>query len=96
MSAPDVFERSGSMEQIKEGDQVLGMAPDRDTVVEVFKVVKVAGDGIQVRETSGKLSKAELRAYDDEIFQKIQEKERQVKALKHQIRELYKSLKTIE
>ena len=83
------------MEQIQAGDQVLGMAMDRETV-EVYRVVKVAPDGIQVQETSGKLSKATLRAYDEEIFQKIQEKNRQIKDLKQEIRELYNSLKTID
>lgn len=83
------------MEQIKAGDQVLGMGMDRETI-EVYRVVKVAPDGIQVQETSGKLSKAALRVYDEEIFQKIREKDRQIKDLKQEIRELYNNLKTID
>lgn len=83
------------MNQIKAGDQVLGIGMDGETI-EVYRIVKVAADGIQVEETSGKLSKAALRVHDEEIFRKILEKDRQIKSLKQEIRELYNSLKTID
>ncbi|MEJ2716655.1 MAG: hypothetical protein P8182_05880 [Deltaproteobacteria bacterium] len=82
------------MKQIQPGDQVLGMGMDGETI-EVYRVVKVAADGIQVEETSGKLSKAGLRVHDADIFRQIQEKDRQVKALKQEIRKLYESLDPI-
>lgn len=82
------------MKQIQPGDQVLGMGMDGETI-EVYRVVKVAADGVQVEETSGKLSKAGLRVHDERIFRQIQERDRQVKTLKQEIRKLYESLESI-
>jgi hypothetical protein len=82
------------MKQIQPGDQVLGMGLDGETI-EVYRVVKVAADGVQVEETSGKLSKAGLRVHDEHIFRQIQERDRQVKALKQEIRKLYEGLEAI-
>jgi predicted RNA-binding protein YlxR (DUF448 family) len=82
------------MKTIKAGDQVVGMTMDGETI-EVYRVVKISGDGIQVEETSGKLSRGALRAYDEKVIQKIQEKDRQLKALKQEIRDLFVSLKPV-
>jgi len=60
--------------------------------IEVYTVAKVLADGVQVEGTSGKLSSAGLRIYDEDIVNKIVEKENQVKALKREIRTLYESL----
>lgn len=79
------------MKKINPGDQVVGLALDGETI-EVHKVVKVSGDGVQVEATSGKLSRGSLRAYDENIVEQIREKERQVKALRQAIRKLYEKL----
>jgi phosphate uptake regulator len=82
------------MKTIKAGDQVVGMAMDGETI-EVYKVVKISGDGIQVEETSGKLSSGALRVYDEKTVQEILEKDRRLKALKQEIRDLFVSLKPV-
>ena len=83
------------MKTLKAGDQVVGMAMDGETI-EVYKVVKVSGDGIQVEETSGKLSSAGLRAYDEAVVQELLAKDKQLKALKQQIRDLFVSLEPVD
>jgi len=86
-----IRERRGSMHKIQFGDQVVSMAPNGETV-EVYTVVKVLADGVQVDGASGKLSKAELRAYTEDTVKQIQEKEGQLKAIKREIRSLYNRL----
>jgi hypothetical protein len=92
--ALDFLGRSGQMKEIKPGDQVVGMAMDGETI-EVFKVVKVLPDGVQVEESSGKISRASLRMLDEKIYEKIVEKQGQVKTLKQEIRQLYEKLEPI-
>jgi hypothetical protein len=82
------------MREIHPGDHVVGTAADGDTI-EVYKVVKVAPDGIQVEETSGKLSRGSLRLYDEAIVQQIVTKDRRIKELKQEIRKLFESLQPI-
>ena len=48
------------MRTIQLGDQVVSMAPNGETI-EVYTVVKVLLDGVQVDGTSGKMTKTELR-----------------------------------
>ncbi len=79
------------MKTIRPGDQVVSMAPNGETV-EVYSVVKVVGDAAQVDGTSGKLSKATLRLYNEDIVNRIREKEDQIKAIKQEIRSLYNTL----
>lgn len=79
------------MKKINPGDQVVGLALDGETI-EVHKVVKVSGDGVQVEATSGKLSRAGLRTYDKDIVEQIKAKEREVRELKQIIRMLYEKL----
>jgi polyhydroxyalkanoate synthesis regulator phasin len=79
------------MRSIQLGDQVVTMAPNGDKV-EVYTVVKVLADGVQVDGASGKLSKAELRVYNKDTVNQIQEKEGQLKAIKREIRSLYDRL----
>ena len=82
------------MKTIQPGDHVVGMAMDGETI-EVYKVVKVSSDGVQVEETSGKLSRAGIRVYDESIVHQIMDKDRQIKALRQEIRKLFESLEPI-
>ncbi len=82
------------MKEIHPGDHVVGTALDGETV-EVYKVVKVAPDGIQVEETSGKLSRGSLRLYDEGVVLQIMEKDRQIKQRRQEIRRLFESLEPI-
>ncbi len=79
------------MKTIGPGDQVVSMAPNGETV-EVYSVVKVVGDAAQVDGTSGKLSKGALRLYDENIVNRIREKEDQIKTIRQEIRSLYNTL----
>jgi hypothetical protein len=79
------------MQTIRPGEQVVSMAPDGETI-EVYTVVKVLPEGVQVDGTSGKLSRAGLRVYREDAVNRIREKERQLKAIKGEIRALYDSL----
>jgi hypothetical protein len=67
------------------------MAPNGETI-EVYTVVKVLADGVQVDGTSGKISTAELRVYREDTVNQIQRKENQLKAIKREIRSLYDTL----
>ncbi len=79
------------MQTIQSGDRVVSVTADGETI-EVYTVAKVSADGVQVEGTSGRLSKAGLRVYDENTVNTIMEKETQVKALKREIRMLYESL----
>jgi hypothetical protein len=79
------------MKTIGPGDQVVSIAPNGETV-EVYSVVKVVADGVQVDGTSGKLSKAALRLYNEDVVNRIREKEDQIKTIKQEIRSLYNDL----
>ena len=79
------------MKTIRPGDQVVSMAPNGETI-EVYSVVRVVADGVQVDGTSGKLSKTALRLYDEDLVNRIREKEDQIKAVKQEIRSLYNTL----
>lgn len=82
------------MKELKPGDHVVGMALDGRTI-EVFKVVKAGPDGVQVEETSGNLSKAGLRAYDEKIVEQIREKYAAVRGLKQEIMDLHEKLEPV-
>lgn len=79
------------MQTIRPGEQVVSMATDGETI-EVYMVVKVLADGVQVDGTSGKLSKAALRVYREDAVNRIREKESQLKAIKREIKALYDTL----
>ena len=79
------------MHTIQLADQVVSMAPNGETI-EVYTVVKVLSDGVQVDGSSGKISRAELRVYKEDTVNQIQEKESQLKAIKREIRSLYDTL----
>ncbi len=79
------------MKTIRPGDQVVSMAPNGETI-EVYSVVKIVGDEAQVDGASGKLSKAALRLYDEDIVNRIRAKEDQIKTIKQEIRSLYNDL----
>lgn len=79
------------MAAIQPGDQVVELAPDGERV-EVYTVAKVLADGVQVSEASGKLAKASLRCYDQNVVNRIKEKEGNLKTLKYEIKSLYESL----
>jgi len=79
------------MKTIRPGDQVVSMAPNGETI-EVYSVVKVVADGVQVDGTSGKLSKAALRLFDEDVVNRIREKEDQIKKIKKDVRSLYNTL----
>ncbi len=83
------------MHAIRLGDQVVGMAPNGETV-EVYTVVKVLADGVQVDGTSGKLSKGVLRLYSEDTVNQILQKEGQLKAIKREIRSLYDRLDQVK
>ena len=82
------------MKMIGTGDPVVTMAPNGETV-EVYSVIKIVGDAAQVDGTSGKISKAALRLYDEDIVNRIREKEDQIKTIKQEIRSLYNTLTQI-
>ncbi len=79
------------MKTIRPGDQVVSLAPNGETI-EVYSVVKVVADGVQVDGTSGKLSKTALRLYDEDVVNRIREKEDQIKKIKKEVRSLYSKL----
>lgn len=79
------------MGAIQVGDQVVTMAPNRETI-EVLTVVKVLADGVQVDGASGKLPKAELRVFTEDTVNRIREKESQLRTIKREIRSLYDTL----
>ncbi len=83
------------MEKIQPGDQVVSMAPNGETI-EVYSVVKILADGVQVDGTSGRLSKTELRRYNAETVNGIREKEKQLREIRRDIRALYDVLPGIE
>jgi len=92
--APILTQRSIAMKTIQPGDQVVGMAMDGETI-QLYKVVKVSADGVQVEETSGKLAKAGLRVRDDAIVRQIMEKDQRIKGLKQEIINLYQTLEPL-
>lgn len=79
------------MHTIQLADQVVSMAQNGETI-EVYTVVKVLADGVQVDGTSGKLTKTELRAYSTDTVNRIREKESQLKTIKREIKSLYDTL----
>ncbi len=83
------------MRTIQLGDQVVSLAPNGETV-EVYTVVKVLTDAVQVDGTSGKLSKGALRLYSKDTVNQILQKEGQLKAIKREIRSLYDRLDAVE
>jgi polyhydroxyalkanoate synthesis regulator phasin len=83
------------METIRPGDQVVSIAPNGETI-EVYSVVKVLADGVQVDGTSGKLSKAELRRYSEDTVKQIREQEEQLRKVRREIRALYDTLGGVE
>jgi hypothetical protein len=83
------------MGTIQVGDQVATMAPDRETI-EVFTVVKVLPDGVQVDGASGKLPKAELRVFSEDTVNRIREKESQLRTIKREIGSLYDTLGRVD
>ncbi len=83
------------METIQPGDQVVGMAPS-GWAIEVYTVVKVLPDGVQVDGASGKFSRAELRKYSEDTVNKIREKEKQLREIKGEIRALYDTLEGVQ
>ena len=82
------------MKKIQPGDLVVGMAIGGEAI-EVYKVVKVAPDGVQVEETSGKLSRSGLRVHDAGITEQIMTRQNQANALRQEIRELFESLEPV-
>ncbi len=82
------------MKTIQPGDQIVGLAANGETI-EVYTVVKVLPDGLQVDGTSGKLSKSELRVYDEDTVNQLKEKERQIKAIKQEIKSIFNTLDRI-
>jgi polyhydroxyalkanoate synthesis regulator phasin len=76
---------------IQLGDQVVSMDPNGETI-EVYTVVKILADGVQVDGTSGKLSMEELRVFKEDIVNQIREKESQLRAIKREIGSLYDRL----
>jgi hypothetical protein len=76
------------------GDQVVELAPDGERV-EVHTVVKVLPDGVQVSGASGKIAKASLRWYEEDVVKRIKQKEDALKNLKHEIKSLYESLRSL-
>ncbi|MBM4325598.1 MAG: hypothetical protein FJ118_00410 [Deltaproteobacteria bacterium] len=82
------------MKTVQPGDQVVSMAPDGANV-EVYSVVKVLPDGVQVGESSGKLSITAIRLYDERTVQQILEKSRKITTLKQEIRSLYEGMDRI-
>jgi len=79
---------------IQAGDQVVELAPDGERI-EVYTVVKVLADGVQVSGASGKLASAGLRHYNEDVVKQIKEKEVQLMSLKRDIKLLYQSLKGV-
>jgi len=83
------------MQAIHPGEQVVSIFPDGESI-EVYTVVKVLADGVQVDGASGKLSKTALRVFSEAAVNRIKEKERQLKGIKQEIRRLYESLERVE
>ncbi|MFZ5867968.1 MAG: hypothetical protein ACOYXY_18935 [Thermodesulfobacteriota bacterium] len=82
------------MKTVQPGDQVVSMASDGANV-EVYTVVKVLPDGVQVGESSGKLSTSAIRMYDEKVVGQILEKNGRITALKQEIRSLYDGMDRI-
>ena len=82
------------MKELKPGDQVVGLSND-GAGVEVYKLVKVWTDGVQAEDTSGQLSKASLRAYDEQLVDTLLEKTEQIKTIKQEIRGIFESMQKI-
>jgi hypothetical protein len=82
------------MKELKPGDQVVGLSND-GAGVEVYKLVKVWTDGVQAEDTSGQLSKASLRAYDEQLVNALLEKTEQIKTIKQEIRGIFESMQKI-
>lgn len=80
---------------IQAGDQVVELAPDGERI-EVYTVVKVLADGVQVSGASGKLANASLRQYNEDVVKQIKEKENRLMSLKRDIKLLYESLKGVK
>ncbi len=79
------------MKTVKEGDKVVSIAADGQSV-EVHSVFKILGDEIQFQDASGRISKSGVRCYDESIIDQIQAKEKELKDLKQEIRALYDKL----
>lgn len=79
------------MKTVKEGDKVVSIAADGQSV-EVHTVFKILGDEIQFQDASGRISKSGVRFYDEGVIDQIQSKEKQLKDLKQEIRVLYDKL----
>jgi hypothetical protein len=82
------------MKELKPGDQVVGLSND-GAGVEVYKLVKVWTDGVQAEDTSGQLSKASLRAFDEQVVNTLLEKTEQIKMIKQEIRGLFESMQKV-
>jgi hypothetical protein len=82
------------MKTVQPGDQVVSLAPDGANV-EVYTVVKVLPDGVQVGESSGRLSTTAIRLYDEQVIRQILEKNGKITALKQEIRSLYEGMDRI-
>jgi len=61
----------------------------------VYKLVKVWTDGVQAEDTSGQLSKASLRAYDEQVVNRLLEKTEQIKTIKQEIRSIFEGLQKV-
>jgi hypothetical protein len=83
------------MQNIHPGEQVVSMVPDGESI-EVYTVVKVLPDGVQVDGASGKLSKTALRVFSEAAVNRIKEKETQLKGIKQEIRHLYDTLDGVD
>jgi hypothetical protein len=79
------------MNAIQPGEQVISMAPDRESI-EIHTVVRILPDGMQLDGASGKISRRELRKYDEAIVNRIREKENQLKTIKSELKSLYETL----
>jgi len=79
------------MKTIRPGDQVVSMAPNGEAI-EVYTVVKVLADGVQVDGTSGRLSRADLRLYNEDTVNRIRQKENQLNAIKQEMMSMYRGL----
>jgi hypothetical protein len=88
-------QRSYLMKELKPGDVVAGMTED-GSGVEVYKLVKVWNDRVQAADTSGNLSRATLRAYDEHVVQQMMQRSNQIKALRQEIRNLFDGLKRVD
>ncbi|GEM_PF-916991 len=82
------------MKELKPGDQVVGLSDD-GAGIEVYKLAKVWTDGVQAEDTSGQLSKASLRAYDEQVVNRLLEKTEQIKTIKQEIRSIFEGLQKV-